>query len=146
MQRIGEPWRPGRPWQQRIGAYAVITGRDGLLLLVDQDGEVQLPGGGLDPGEGPIAALHREVREETGWRIAAPRRLGAFQRYTWMPEYRIWAHKVQLIYVAEAVLPLPVRLEPGHTPLWAAPDLAARKLDVEGDRAMVRRAIRLGLV
>ena len=32
--------------------------------------EFQLPGGGIDRGEHPIAALHREVYEETGWKIA----------------------------------------------------------------------------
>ena len=29
----------------------------------------QLPGGGVDPNEHPIRALHREVMEETGWII-----------------------------------------------------------------------------
>ncbi|MFF5342243.1 NUDIX domain-containing protein [Streptomyces althioticus] len=26
-----------------------------------------LPGGGMDPGESPLEAAEREVREETGW-------------------------------------------------------------------------------
>jgi 8-oxo-dGTP diphosphatase len=144
MRRIGEPWLD-RPYRARRGAYAVIAGARGLLL-VDQAGELQLPGGGIDAGESPLQALHREVREETGWRIAAPRRLGAFRRYCWMPEYRVWAHKVQSVYLARAVRRLGPPLEPGHEPVWLPPALAARRLDVEGDREMVRRAIAAGLV
>lgn len=144
MRRIGEPWLD-RPYRVRHGAYAVIAGRCGLLL-VDQDNELQLPGGGIDPGESPIRALHREVQEETGWRIANPRRLGAFRRYCWMPEYGFWAHKVQAIYLARAVHPLGPPLEPGHRPVWLPPHLAARRLDVEGDREMVRRAIAARLI
>ncbi|PJN93609.1 hypothetical protein CNY89_19590 [Amaricoccus sp. HAR-UPW-R2A-40] len=55
--------------------------------------------GGVDPGESPIRALHREVLEETGWTISIQRRLGAFQRYTFMPEYDLWARKVCAVYL-----------------------------------------------
>ena len=148
MQRIGEPFRR-KPYRDRIGAYAVIAGWYGGargLLLVDQDGELQLPGGGIDPGESPLRALHREVAEETGWRIAAPHRIGTFQRFAWLPDYGYWARKVQLVYLARAVLRDGPPREPGHTPLWLPPAEAARRLDIAGDREMVRRAIAAGLV
>lgn len=156
MRRIGEPFRR-KPYRDRIGAYAVIAGRlagrspGGLagrdrLLVVDQKGELQLPGGGVDPGESPLQALHREVGEETGWRIAAPRRIGAFQRFAWLPDYGYWARKVQLIYLARAVHPLPIALEPGHRPLWLSAADAARRLDIEGDREVVRRALAARLI
>ena len=134
------------PYRERRGAYAVIIGPDGNLLLVEESDELQLTGGGIDAGEGPIQALHREVREETGWRISEPRKLGAFQRYVFMPDYDMWAHKVQLIFTARAVLPLGPPTESWHLPVWMPPALAARRLDVEGDRAMVNLAMRLGLV
>ena len=146
MRRIGEPWLPGKPYRERMGAYGIILGRDGHLLLVDERGELQLPGGGIDPGEGPLQALHREVREETGWRVGDLRRLGAFQRYVYMPDYGFWAHKVQLIYLARAVVPLGPPTEGWHVPLFMKPRDAAERLDVEGDREMVRRALRLGLI
>lgn len=146
MQRIGEPWLPGRPYRDRIGAYAIIVGADGMMLLVDQSGELQLPGGGIDPGESPIQALHREVMEETGWRIGEIRRLAAFQRFSFLPDYGYWARKVQLIHVARAVLRLGPPTEDWHQPLWMAPEDAATRLDVAGDRAMVRRALALRLV
>jgi 8-oxo-dGTP diphosphatase len=144
MRRIGESPGP-RPYRDRMGAYGIIAGARGLLV-VDQEGELQLPGGGIDPGESPLQALHREVAEETGWRIAAPRRIGAFQRFAWLPDYGFWARKVQLIFLARAVRRLPVALEPGHTPLWLPATHAARRLDIEGDREFVRRALAAGLI
>lgn len=150
MKRIGEPWVAGRPYRDRIGVYGLLLGRDGRLLCVHQRGvdaeEMQLPGGGVDPGEQPIAALHREAREETGWVIAQPRRFAIYQSYTWLWDYRYWSRKVHLIYLARAIHRLGPPLEAGHTPHWLTPSAAARRLDVEGDREMVRRAMRLGLV
>ena len=92
IRRYGDSIRRGKRDILRAGAYAILP-RDGEVLLTHQETpepEFQLPGGGLDPGENPLQALHREVLEETGWRIGAPRRLGAFRRFTWMPEYEIW--------------------------------------------------------
>ncbi len=56
---------------------------DVLLLerahtLDDHPGQVAFPGGGIDPGESPVAAALREAQEETGrgpraaWRCSAP--------------------------------------------------------------------------
>jgi 8-oxo-dGTP diphosphatase len=98
---------------------------------------LQLPGGGIDPGEGPLQALHREVFEETGWKIGAARRLGAFRRFTYMPEYDLWAEKLCMIYMAQPVRTLGPPSEAGHTPVWATPALAARKLGNAGDRHFV---------
>jgi 8-oxo-dGTP diphosphatase len=61
---------------QRLAAYAVLV-RDGAVLLTrisqrgHHVGSWTLPGGGVDQGEHPRAALVREVAEETGLRVAA---------------------------------------------------------------------------
>jgi 8-oxo-dGTP diphosphatase len=136
MRRFGESVVRGRTYRTRVGAYAVILdGRDVLMTeQSDPDPEIQLPGGGLDPGEGALAALHRECREETGWRIQVERRLGAFQRYTFMPEYRLWARKVCHIYLARPVARLGEPVEPAHRALWMPIGTAARLAAVAGDR------------
>ena len=61
-----------RPFRlQRVAAYALVV-RDDRLLLVRNSGRGPhpggwtLPGGGIDHGESPRAALVREVAEETG--------------------------------------------------------------------------------
>ncbi len=102
IRRYGEVPQNGQRYQHRPGVYAILP-RAGKLLCTyqgDPHFEVQLPGGGIDPGEHPLNALHREVFEETGWRIAAPRKLGAFRRFTYMPDYDMWAEKLCHIYLA----------------------------------------------
>lgn len=139
-RRYGDAPVNGMRYTRRVGAYAILPRKGSLLLTLQEEPEpeVQLPGGGLDPGESPIQALHREVFEETGWRIAQPRRLGTFRRFTYMPEYDLWAEKVCLIYVASPVRHLGAPTEPGHTALWAAADRAIDLVGNSGDSAFVR--------
>jgi ADP-ribose pyrophosphatase YjhB (NUDIX family) len=68
--------RPGEEpvVRQRIAVYAVVDSDRGVLLtensaLTNAAGTWSLAGGGLDPGELPEAALHREIWEETGQRV-----------------------------------------------------------------------------
>ncbi|MEM7670229.1 MAG: NUDIX domain-containing protein [Pseudomonadota bacterium] len=145
MKRIGEPWRPGKPYRDRPGVYALITGADGLLCVL-QDGELQLPGGGVDPGEQPIRALHREISEETGWHIAEIRFFTRFQRFAWLPDYKFWARKTQTVYLARAIRSHGPPSEAGHTPVWLRPQDAPFELDVSGDRWAARVAHDRGLI
>jgi ADP-ribose pyrophosphatase len=57
---------------------------DGKVLLVKQFREavgkelLEIPAGGIDPGEGPEAAVSREMQEETGYRPLKVEKLGGF--------------------------------------------------------------------
>jgi 8-oxo-dGTP diphosphatase len=112
-----------------------------LTHQADPVPEFQLPGGGIDKGESPIAALHREVFEETGWTIGMPRRIGAFKRFTYMPEYDLWAEKLCLIYLARPVRRIGPPSEAGHQAIWMSPTLAVERLDNEGDRHFLARIL-----
>ncbi|MFD1511630.1 NUDIX hydrolase [Lacimonas salitolerans] len=141
IPRFGPAPHADVKYRLRPGAYAILP-QGGDLLLTFQDApkpELQLPGGGIDPGESPLRALYREVYEETGWSIAAPRRLGAFRRFVFMPEYDLWAEKLCVIYMAYPVRPLGPPTEPGHSVVWAAPRVAAKELGNSGDRHFVAR-------
>lgn len=135
IRRYGDTPVNGQRYTQRPGAYAILP-RGGKILVTYQGephDEIQLPGGGIDPGEGAIQALHREVFEETGYRIANPRRLGAFRRFVWMPEYGIFAEKICHIYLAFPVRPHGPPTEDGHIALWVDPMVALAELYNEGD-------------
>jgi 8-oxo-dGTP diphosphatase len=143
MQRFGEVPIPGQRYEIRTGAYAILP-RDGAVLITYQEAptpELQLPGGGVDPGESPVQALHREVYEETGWKIAPPRRVGAYRRFTYMPEYDKWAEKICLIYVARPTVRMGPPLEPGHQAVWTSPEDALRLLSNSGDRSFAARVL-----
>ena len=139
IRRYGEPVKAGRLYTRRPGVYAILLRGDHILATHQAEPvpEFQLPGGGIDRGEQPIAALHREVFEETGWKIAVTRRLGAFRRFTFMPEYDLWAEKLCSVYLARPVRPLGPPSEAGHTAVWLPVDEALLRLGNPGDRAML---------
>jgi 8-oxo-dGTP diphosphatase len=141
IRRYEEPPEANRRYTLRPGAYAIIIHPRGLLLTLQSSParELQLPGGGIDAGEGPLQALYREVVEETGWSIAAPRRLGAFRRFTYMPEYQMWAEKLCHVYLARAVRRQRQPIEPDHEAVVLPAVEAARLLVNQGDRAFVRK-------
>ena len=65
---------PGHDYPDRPAAFAVIE-RQGLLAIVRVEtggraGALDLPGGGLDPGETEAEAAARECGEEAGLRVA----------------------------------------------------------------------------
>lgn len=141
IRRYGEAVKTGQRYRRRPGVYAVLLQGDHILATHQAEPipEFQLPGGGIDRGEQPIAALHREVFEETGWKIAVTRHLGAFRRFTYMPEYDMWAEKLCTVYLAQPVRRLGPPSEPGHTAVWLSVEEALARLGNEGDRAMLAR-------
>jgi len=59
--------KPPQTFRANVGA--VILNADGLVLALERKkipGSWQCPQGGLDEGEGPLEAVIREIREETG--------------------------------------------------------------------------------
>lgn len=143
IRRYGEAVKSGQRYRMRPGVYAILPLGGDLLLTFQSEPypELQLPGGGIDKGEDPVRALHREVYEETGWHIAAPRRLGAFRRFTFMPEYDLWAEKVCHIYVARPVLRLGPPVEALHAAMWCPAQEAVTLLSNAGERDFLRRLL-----
>lgn len=143
IRRYGEAVKPGVHYRRRAGVYAILLQGDQILTTFQSapKPEFQLPGGGIDPGEHPIAALHREVMEETGWTIQIQKRLGAFRRFCFMPDYDFWAEKVCTIYLAKPVRPLGPPTEAGHSAVWLPATEALEALGNDGDRAFLARAL-----
>ena len=144
IRRFGESLVRGQRYGLRHGVYAVLLdGRDALLThQAEPEPEFQLPGGGVDPGESPLRALYREIREETGWSITIPRRIGAFRRFVYMPEYDKWAEKLCTIYLARPARRYGAPSEPGHKAVWIPATDAASLLGNAGDRHFMALALR----
>ncbi len=144
IPRIGPVPLADRRYTLRPGAYAILPQRGGVLLTYQTgpEAEFQLPGGGIDPGESPVRALHREVYEETGWRIARPQRLGAFRRFVFMPEYDLWAEKLCHVFVAHPVRRVSDPVEVDHVALWMSKAEAVQALGNPGDRMFLARYAR----
>ena len=141
IPRYGHPPQPRTRHGLRPGAYGLLA-RDGRLLLTRQatpEPEFQLPGGGIDAGETGLRALHREVFEETGWTIGAARRLGAYRRFAFMPEYGRFAEKLCHVWIARPILRRSAPVEPHHSAHWASPLAAMTLLADPGARAFLAR-------
>lgn len=146
IRRIGGAPRANVAYRRRPGAYAILV-QGGRVLLTEQTTpdiqELQLPGGGIDPGESPIPALAREVFEETGWSCRIGRRLGAFRHFTWMPDYGFYAEKVCHVYWATPGLCLGPPREVGHRAVWLEATEAVTALASDGNRWFLARALGL---
>lgn len=91
----------------RVAAYAVIIGDGGLLLsrfVFGDEPQWTLPGGGLDHGEDPLAAVVREITEETGYECEVDRLLGVEGRRVQLTRrQRVDMHAVRVFYEAHVV-------------------------------------------
>jgi 8-oxo-dGTP diphosphatase len=119
------------PRRQRVAAYALLVRGDEVLLTRMSNrtriaGRWTLPGGGVDHGEDPRAAVEREVYEETGLHIrvgtvadvhsshfTGPRSDGVVEDY----------HGIHLIFHG-SLLPESEDLEPHVTEQDGSTDLA----------------------
>lgn len=126
---------PGRAYPDRPVAFGVAV-RDGLVALVrvtppEGPARVDLPGGGIDPGEGPEAAMAREFGEETGLVVRATERLALADHYFTNGSGE--AFNTRGVFFAAAVegAQPDLKVEDDHTLLWAAPEVALRLLSRE---------------
>ncbi len=109
---VKEPGEEVHP-HQRAAAYGLVTSSRGILLTqlsetTNAAGRWTLPGGGIDPGESPLDALHREVWEESGQRIEEPVVLDIHTQH-WVgraPSGRLEDfHAVRIIFTAHCPSP-----------------------------------------
>ena len=113
------PAPPAVAWdgirRQRLAAYALVVA-DGALLLTELSGRVRggaglwlPPGGGLEAGEHPAAALVREVWEETGQDVDEAVLLRVHTSHRFEPASRtepaVSFHPIRLVHTARCTTP-----------------------------------------
>ena len=91
--------------RSRLAAYAIAVTNDQILLARKAGGSPgagrwPLPGGGVEFGEHPEAALVREVYEESGLSIESFRYLGIDSRVYEATTNRSELHAIRMIFTA----------------------------------------------
>ncbi len=111
-----------------IPVVAAVIEKDGLLLLAQRPpGKAlalkwEFPGGKVEPGESPEAALKREIREELGCEIEIT---GALRRFV---------HHYETVSID--MIPLRARLAPGSPPPHPHEHVALQWLPLNAVAAM----------
>lgn len=121
-----EPAPVAAPAIQRPAVYARVVDGDRVLLtrLTNAEGLWTLPGGGIDFGEDPRAALAREMHEETGLPFTAGRLVDVdSRRFTGhAPGGRLEDfHGIRIIFEGQ----VPVDVEPRVVEVGGSTDAAA---------------------
>ncbi|MCC7046390.1 MAG: NUDIX domain-containing protein [Alphaproteobacteria bacterium] len=139
--QFGAP-SPGRTHLPRPGAYAVVFDRDGRLLVVEEDGRLYLPGGGIDPGESPEQGLVREFREETGYEIVIRTEIGRASEYVADETPNTAFNKHCIFFTVRLAGGTGVPAIASNRPSWMALDDALARLNNEAHRWAVNRVLR----
>jgi 8-oxo-dGTP diphosphatase len=101
IPQFGEA-RPGILYRERPSAYGLILDEDGHLLVCRTPRLVVLPGGGIDPGETPEAAMVREVAEETGLVVTSAKLLCRADQYVERMSAKPCVNKLGYFFLASA--------------------------------------------
>jgi 8-oxo-dGTP pyrophosphatase MutT (NUDIX family) len=135
---------PARPVERSAGGAVV---RDGQLLVIvprrragDGARVLGLPKGHIDPGETPLEAALREVREETGVEAELVDELGEV-RYWYRRDGRAVPKSVRFYLLRYRSGDIADHDEEVEEVRWAPLAEACSALTYEGEREMARRAL-----
>jgi len=123
------------------GGVVVHDGRV-LVLRCPGRGEVRLPKGHVEPGEGLQAAALRETREESGYTdLVLKADLGTqVVEFEHKGRHVVRTEQYFLMALVEQAFKPAFRGEPQFEPVWLTWDNALAALTFEAEREWVRRA------
>ena len=147
VPQFGEA-QPGKAYPDRPAAFAVLE-RNGLIAVVEADrihrGRViDLPGGGIDPGETAAAAAIRECGEEAGLVAAVePDPFVRADHYFLHNDGQARNTRGSFFAGAVAAEDPALKIEDDHTLVWMDPHEAVVRLDRESHAWAVACWLRL---
>ena len=129
---------------RKLVVAGLIVGRDGRVLVSQRRADQALPlqwefpGGKVEPGEAPVAALARELAEELGVAVEVGRVWDVlFHPY---PEFDL----VMLVYACRIIAGEPRAVEVADV-AWVAPGELPAWDVLPADRPLVDRLVREGI-
>lgn len=134
VPQFGDP-EPGRDYPDRPAAFVVVE-RDGQIAVArvtfaKGGGRLDLPGGGIDPGETPAQAATRECGEEVGLQVAVGELFTRADHF-FANENGETVNTRGVFFAARLVAEAPeLKIEDDHALEWMAPHEALVQLDRE---------------
>ena len=134
---------PGKRYLDRPSVYGLAFDDRARLLVVRVPSKEQLvlPGGGVDSGEEPVAALHREIHEETGFAVRVAGLLGRANEFIVTKKKGKAHNKLGTFYLVALKAKLGPPLEADHEVHWLTHAEAGRTLSWESHRWALARAL-----
>ena len=147
VPQFGQP-APGHTYPDRPAAFVVVE-RDGKIAVVrvtfaGGGGRLDLPGGGIDPGETAAEAAVRECGEEAGLAVAVEAELTRADHY-FTNEDGSRVNTRGTFFVAALVAPAPhLKIEDDHALEWMTPQDALSAVDRDSHAWALAAWIRRG--
>jgi 8-oxo-dGTP diphosphatase len=134
VPQFGEP-RPGRAYPDRPAAFVVVehAGRIAVVRVSFAGGgsRLDLPGGGIDPGETPQQAAARECGEEAGLEVSVGELIARADHF-FTNEDGASVNTRGVFFAGRLVRASPsLKIEDDHQLEWMTPDEALVALDRE---------------
>ena len=135
VPQFGQP-RPGIDYPDRPAAFVVVERNDGMIATVrvdypDDDFRIDLPGGGIDPGEDAATAAARECGEEAGLKVAMGEELVRADHFFLNQQDKPVNTRGAFLSARLVAVDPALKIEDDHTLVWMTPHEALVKLSRE---------------